>query len=459
MAKNTFRFGTDFQELILQFIVTDNLGFKALELIEESYFTLVHHSVIAYALKKYYKKNKNIPEEPYLREYLRVIYSLEKIMKYNLSEEDQELISSTITRIYEKVVADPDRIIEKVVNYARYVNFKHELENVDIENYDSYEASIDSFRKATNIGIALTENYGTSLIAGMPDRAHKRDISHIVCPTPFWQLNKLLNSGGTTRGNVNVVLSREKYFKTGFLINTARGYLRMRKRGFYADLENGELAITIRSEQSLSNQEQEVITSGEWDNRLLKMFRKYKRLGSELQIKRFSSLTTSTDDLQNWLDKLKRDFGLVFDFGIIDYGVLLGCRSGKQDEFGRISDAFLDIKNLSSYNNLEALWTAAHITREGDKRTGTVYRPVDIAKCMDIPRHCDAVFGLQSNEEEMNNNVMRLEVVEQRNGMREGKCLFWVDIPKQRMREFTRTEVKAYYKELEGESKKRKSDL
>jgi hypothetical protein len=469
-AKNKFEFGTDFQELILQYTVTDPKGFKALELYNDSNFALIHHSIIAYTLKKYYKKYKHIPEETNLREFLRNLLETDKGFKADLTPDDRETVYETISRIYSDKVSNPDIIIEKCVTFARYVAFKDVLENVDLTNYDSYSGAIKEMNAANNLGFELTEKYGTFLVKDMPDRAHKRDSMSIIFPTPFWQMNKLLNSGGTEKGNVIVVLGKEKDFKTGVLINTGRGFMKMRKKVFFVDLENGEIAITVRSEQSIANREQELIRSGDYDNQLLKIFRKYKRIGSEMGIKRFPSLTTTCDVIQVWLDRIKRDLGITFDVGIIDYGFLLGATSGKKDDFGRISDAFLDIKNLADYNGLDTIWTAAHVKREGsDKRRKYVFTSNDIAKCIDVPRHVDALLGMQQNEEEEEAGVLRLEVVEQRNGMRNGKMLFWVDIPKQRMKEFTKAEVKEYYKELgkrsddDGEKPKRtrtrKTDL
>lgn len=463
--KNKFEFGTDFQELILQYTVTDYRGFKALQLYEDTYFALVHHATIAYALKKYYKKKKRIPDEILLREFIRTLYTQDSNFSQGILDEDRATISEIIKKIYQGPVKDPEEILHHCINFARYVKFKEQIEKVDINKYDGYDLVINSLKAANNIGSDLTEDYGTFLVKGMTDRAHKRDITNSVNPTPFYQVNQLLNSGGLTKGSVIVLLSKEKRFKTGFLINTARGYLRMKKRGIYIDLENGETAITTRSEQSLSNQSQESITSGDWDDRLLKMFRKYKRLGSELVIKRFPSLHTTTDILQRWVDKLKTETGFVPEFAIVDYGGLMGATTGKTDEFNRISDAFLDLKNFAAHNNLDALWTAAHITREGDKRSSTTYVSTDIAKCIDIPRHVDAVFGLQESPEETEAGVMRLQVVEQRNGMRDGNALFWVDIDKQRLKEFTKPEIKDYRaqagEEESGKKKKptRKTDL
>ena len=468
MAKKNrykFEFGTDFQELILQYTVTDPKGYKVLQLYEDSYFTLIPHTIVAYVLKKYYKREKHVPEEPYFREELRTTYQMEKILKMNLTHEDMDSVDEVVKKIYEGPVKYPEIVIKKCINFAKYVRFKDEMENVDINAYDSYEKSIDKLRAASNVGLDLENNYGTMLVAGMPDRAHKREATHAVHPTPYWQLNRLLNGGGTETGNVLVILSTEKIFKTGTLINIARGYLRMRKKGFYVDLENGEIAIVTRNEQSLANVDRETIQHGSIDNKLLKLMRKYKRIGSELAIKKFPSLKTTTDDIRSWLDLLKRDLGFIPQFGVVDYGLLLGATSGKTDDTQRISDAFLDLKNLATDYNLECLWTAAHTTRDGNKRLGSKFLPTDTAKCMDITKHIDALLGLQQNPEEKEAKVMRLEVLEQRNGMDAGKMLFWVDIPKQRMKEFTKPEAKEYMLQIkkaedtEPIKRKRKTDL
>ena len=466
--KNKFEFGTDFQELILQYTLTDPKGFKVLELYEDTYFELLHHSVIGYAIKKYYKKYKHIPEEPYLKEFLRVQYHTDNKTFRELLPADKELISTTISKLFSSKVTEPDRILDKCVKFARWVNFKDELENVDINNFDSWETSVSKLQKAIRTGHELQEDLGVYLIKGVKDRVHKRDLTHVVTPTPFWQMNRLLNSGGTEKGNLIAILSKEKIGKTVALINVARGYLKMRKKGIYADLENGLMAIVTRAEQSTANQNQETIQSGNHDEKLMKLFRKYQRIGSELAIKRFSNLKTTMEDIQAWVDKLRQEDGYEPSFAIIDYGLLLGAISGKQDDFNRISDAFLDLKNFAEVNRLDAVWTAAHVTREGSKRLSSKFLPTDIAKCNDIPKHIDCLLGLQQSEEEMEGGVWRFEVIEGRNIKPNGKMLFWVDIDKQRMKEFTKGEVAAYRREAGEEDedpkermkkRKAKSDL
>lgn len=445
--KFKFSFGTDFQEQILQFIVTDRKGYKALGLLDDSYFTYIPHAIVCHALKKYFKKRKKVPELPYLRESLRTLYENGYKALANITDEDKAQVNEVLDKIFSRHVSDDSLILEKVVNFAKYVKFREEVENVDINNYDSYEAKIKNFNSITNIGKELTEDLGTFLIEGMTDRAFRRSLERDSTPTPFWQLNKTMNSGGTNRGALITIIAEEKRFKTGALINIAKGYLKQKKKGVYFDFENGEEAITVRNEQSFAGLTRPEIISEKFDKRLMKLFRKYKRLGAELYIKRFPALITTTDMLQAELDKLKDEKGFVPEFAIIDYGFLLAAKSGKTDDFGRISDSFLDLKNFSNQNKLDALWTVGHVQREAVKRRGTKYLPGDIAKCIDIPRHIDILLGLQESDEEKEAGVMRLEVIEQRDGT-EGKALFWADLAKQSMREFTKLEVREYMSQL-----------
>lgn len=449
MAKKLkFEFGTDFQQLILQHIVTDKTaGPKIIKLLDDTYFTLIHHAVIAFLLKSFYKKRKRLPTEPILKEDFRTFFQKGKI-KYPISDDDKVLISQTIKDIYSKPVGDGDVIMAKCINFARFIAFKNELENVNLNDYESYETYADKLKKAQNIGENENEDNGVFLVSGMQDRAHNRDIDSTTCNTPFWQFNRLLNGSGTMRGNIIMLMSQAKRFKTGALINTALGYMKRRKKVLYIDLENGEKAITTRSEQSLIEEIQDDVLDGKFDKKLLKLLRRYRRVGSEMVIKRFPAYVTTCNNIQGFIDNIRLKFGIVFDVLIVDYPDLLGSLSGNKDETGRINDAWVDLKNLSETNQFEATWVASHVKREASKRRDTKYEQNDVAKCVDKIRHADAIIGIQENEEEIANGVQRWEIIDQRNGKQFGEIMFWVDISKQKMREFTKAELKDYLEQL-----------
>jgi hypothetical protein len=75
------------------------------------------------------------------------------------------------------------------------------------------------------------------------------------------------------------------------------------------------------------------------------------------------------------------------------------------------------------------------------KRQATKYVGEDIAKAMDIIRHVQAVYGLNRNPEEYENGLVRMEVVDQRDGVPEGRCYFRVEAAHQRMDELTLREI------------------
>lgn len=467
--KEKFEFGIDFQKLILQLTVTDRVeGLKIIKYYEDSYFTLLSHATIAYLIKSFYKKKRRIPSESVLRENLRLYYRTREAA--NFTDQDKTEISNVIQEIYSQPVPDGDVIVEKCISFARYISFKSELENIDITKYDSYAAYADKLKKAQNIGEEAIENYGTFLVGGMHDRAYNRELMQ-SWPTPYWQLNRLLNSKGLGRANLIMLMSQQKRFKTGSLINIGLAYMKRRKKVLYIDLENGEQAITTRSEQSVGNVDQEDILSSVIDKKLMKVFRRYKRIGAEMIIKRMPAYKTTADDIGNLIDIYKVRFGLVIDILIVDYGDLLGAVSKVVDDTKRISDAYVDLKNLGVEKDLEAIYTASHVTTEAHKRTATRYVAGDVAKCRDKVSHVDMAIGVQESEIEMENGVMRWEIIEQRNGSRMGKVLFWVDIKKQRMVEFTKSEVDDYYEQLghknpdddekniKPKKTKRKSDL
>lgn len=457
--KLKFEFGTDFQELILKYTVTEKKGHKALDLYEDGYFGLIEHAVIAHALKKYYKKRKRVPEKILLRETIRTMYvSSTKELFAALTEEDRDSIDKCVERLYTGDTPDPDTVLDKCIKFARFAAFKEEIEKVDITKFDSYTAHIDNLTKANSIGSVLQENYGSFLIRDMPDRAYKRDLQDDIYETPFWQYNKTLNSGGLPVGSVIIIAAQAKRFKTGFLINLAKGLMKRKRKVLFIDLENGEKNLINRSEQSILSVKSEDITSGIMDERLLKLTRKYRRIGAELNIKRMVAYVSTCRDIQAYIGKCKEELGITFTDLIIDNPDLLASNSGKVEEVHRISDAYVDVKNLADYNKFKSTWCPSHVKNEKDtvKRRTTCYTQSDMAKCTDKVRWVDAALGLQESDEEKEAGIMRIEIIDQRHGKPSGAALFWINMDKQVMREFTRAQVKEYWSQSDNPNKSMK---
>ena len=449
--KDKFEFGEDFQENILQYAVTDNNGYRILSIIKDYYFTLVEHQVVAAAIKDFFKKKKKLPKsKAILTEYLRRFLNNKSISDL-LAQEDRAKVKALVSRLYRGHVKDGDEVLDQTLKFARYIELKETLENVDLKNFDHYEIFSSSIQKAIRLGTEFKENKGSLLIANIRDRQYRRKIQDEVIPLPLRQLNSLTNAGGYPKGSVIVIMGPEKEFKTGTLINIARLGLRQRRKILYVDLENGQDNLTTRLEQSITRKTKIEILRGEFDELVQREFRKYKRLGAEVDVKRFPAHSTTTAHIQAYVDDQYADLGLKYDEVIIDAPHLMGSLDNIKEEEQRISNVFVEVKNFTERNQFDRCWCAAHTKREAEKRFPTKFMSSDIAKCMDITRTVDVILGYNRSEVDIQLGTSRLEIVDQRDGVSHGSIVLKVDYARQRLDELTRNEVEVYYQSLGSE--------
>ena len=109
---------------------------------------------------------------------------------------------------------------------------------------------------------------------------------------------------------------------------------------------------------------------------------------------------------------------------VIDFMGKMGSLGKHEDDFNRISNVYIEVGNLVMEKDIDIVWTAQHVTRQGEVRRETRYEESDIAKCMDISRTASFVFGLNSTQEEREHGVQRWETVVARDAPSWGRCLF-----------------------------------
>ena len=437
-----FEFGIDYQEDLLRFTVTDRDGWKALELYQDSYFALTEHAVIAHCLKLYWKKRHRIPGVVILREELNDLFK-HKDYTNLLTHEDRDVITKLTKELYTNPVKDGEEILSRCERFASYVELKNTIETVNLKDFSQYESFAGKVTKAIRIKDKRKQEPGTFLIRDIKNRQLRRLDSNPIIPTPFRQINDLTNAGGYSKGSILVILDKPKQSKTAMLLQIARGYLKQKKNVFIADFENGQDELAIRLEQSVSKKTKKGILSGEYDKQVQKILRKYKRLGGDIYIKRFPAFS-SIYDLQAEIDMIYREYGIRFQVLLTDFAALMSSSTKKDDDNQRISDVYIDLSNFALLNDIDHIWSPHHVKRESERREATRYRDNDIAKCIDIVRHVQAIFGLNRSEDERDNNVMRMELVVQRDGKQFGRAVFHADHNNQRMDEFSISQRKEY---------------
>ena len=442
-----FEFTPDFQHDILRFVATDKKdGYRVLEVISDSYFTLLEDSIIAKALKDYYNKESRIPGRTMLIEELsqNTLNSRELIKE--LTDIDRKEIVDRARKLYTRAVQDGDKIRDKAVEFARFVEVSNIIESQNLSDKSDYTSFLGKLHNAMKIGQEQDSRYGTSLVHDIRLRQIKRRENQSIVPTPFRQINALTNAGGYPRHSVMVILDKPKKFKTGTLINFAIGYMKQRKKVLIFDLENGEDEYMARFEQNIAGLTKKSLFEGESDNKVAKQIRKYKRLGADVRVIRLPSLSTTTDDMSQIMRELYRDHGTLFNVVMVDYAALLASTTRKKEDVERIGDVYLDIANLAKEWDLDIVITAHHLKRNEavTRRERTKYMADDIAKCIDIVRHVQVVYGLNRTQEEEEGGYQRLEIVEQRDGKPFGRAVFSVNKDTQTMRELTKSQLEEY---------------
>ena len=440
--KIKFSFSPDFQLEILRYIIQDKEGCLALKRIKPSYMVLIEHSIIAEGISKFYKKNKKIPSKNVLKEVIKDLLESKNYVDL-VTVDDIPNIDKIINNLYSEPLQDHEFIQEKVYQFSTYVEMKNLNDSFDLGNFEQYEEYSKKIESILQRSKPKQEDEPLYLIKDVADRQFKRQADPDVVPSPSRQLNDLTNAGGYSKGSIIVLLDKPKARKTFFLVNMARGYLRMKKSVLYIDTENGKSQIMDRFIQSSINKTKKELYTGDYDKLELQHLRKLSRFGVELVVERVPAMITDCTYIRDLILKLRAQ-GINISVVMIDYAAKLASINNDKDDFERISNVYVDIQNLAEEMGLDCIWTANHITREGAKHRETRYEENDISGAISIIRNAQCIMGLNATAQEDRDNIQRLEIVVQRDGKPSGRALFHIDVDRQRAVEFTKEQRKKY---------------
>lgn len=457
--KIKFSFTPDFQLEILRFIIQDKEGGLVLGRLKPSYLVLIEHSLICEGILKYFKKTKKIPSQNVLKEVIKEMLESKAYVDL-VTKDDIPTIERTIKNLYSIQLSDSEYIKEKIYKFSTYVEMKNLNDSFDLDNFEQYEEYSKKIEKVLQKSKPKKEDEPLYMIRDVTERQFKRQSEPSVVPCPFRQLNDLTNAGGFPVASVNVILDRPKAKKTFFMVNLARGYLRMKKSVLYIDTENGQEQIMDRFIQSSINKTKKELYSGDYDKLEAKHLRKLARFGVELVVERVPALITDCNYIREKILTL-RNQGIDIKVLMVDYAGKLASLAKDKEDFDRISNVYIDLQNLAEEMDLDIVWTAHHITREGKKHRTTRYDENDISGSIAIVRNAHTIVGLNSTEQEEKDDILRCELVVQRDGLPSGRALFKCDVERQRCVEFTKEQRKQYdeiYGEKLEESLKKKGN-
>lgn len=441
-TKTKFSFSPEFQLEILRYIIKDKEGGLILKRIKPNYLVLIEHSIICEGIIKYYKKQNKIPSENVLKEVIKELLEGKQYADL-VTKDDIPNIDKVISNLYHLPLSDADYIKEKIYQFSTYVEMKNLNDSFDLDNFEQYEEYSRKIEKILQKSKPKKEDEPAYMIRDIVERQFKRQSEPSVIPCPSRQLNELTNAGGYPEHSVNVILDKPKAKKTFFMVNLARGYLRMKKSVLYIDTENGQEQIMDRFIQSSINKTKKELYSGEYDKLEAKHLRKLARFGVELVVERVPAMITNVTYIREKIIQL-RNQGIDIKVLMVDYAGKLASIAGDREDFERISNVYIDLSNLAEEMNLDIIWTAHHITREGKKHRKTRYDENDISGSIAIVRNAQVIMGLNATEQEERDDILRAEIVVQRDGLPSGRALFKCSTETQRCTEFTKEQRKEY---------------
>lgn len=437
-----FSFTPDFQLEILRFILRDKEGGLVLRRVKSSYLVLIEHALIFEGISKYFKKQGKMPSENILKQVIKELLESKAYVDL-VTKDDLPSIQKLISNLYHIPLSDSEYIKERIYQFSTYVEMKNLNDSFDLDNFEQYEEYSRKIEKVLQKSKPKKEDEPLYMIRDVIERQFKRQSEPSVIPCPYRQLNDLTNAGGYPEHSVNVILDKPKAKKTFFMVNLARGYLRMKKSVLYIDTENGQDQIMDRFIQSSINKTKKELYSGEYDKLEAKHLRKLARFGVELVVERVPAMITDVTYIREKIIQL-RNQGIDIRVLMVDYAGKLASISRDREDFERISNVYVDLQNLAEELHLDIIWTAHHITREGKKHRLTRYDENDISGSIAIVRNAQVIMGLNSTEQEEKDNILRAEIVVQRDGLPSGRALFKCDVERQRCTEFTKEQRKQY---------------
>lgn len=445
---NKFTFSIEFQLEVLRFLIQGKESFLYVQKIKPGYFTLIEHSIVVEALVKFVKKYQRIPSEVLMVEQVKTLLEGRDYVDL-VTKDDIPNIHKLISELYNKPLKDVDIVLENIHKFIAYIELKALNESMDFSDYNSYETYQAKLTKILQSSKPQKKDEPLLMVSGTAMRQLMRKVDPDVVPTPFWQLNRLGNGDGYPKNSLFVLIDRPKRRKTFALINIARGYLAMKKNVLYIDTENGKNQLMDRMIQSTLNKTKREMLTGDYDKMEQRHMRKYKRLGVEFIVERVPATIADCNTIMNLVRKLETEKGIKVHVIVIDYAAKLASIARDRDDVERINNVYIDIDNMGDELGLDAVWTAQHVTREGAKHQETKYEDNDIASAISIIRNAKCVMGLNSTQDEEEHNIMRMEVVVQRDGVPSGRVMFNMDPERQRMKEFSK-EARAKYDESIG---------
>ena len=234
-------------------------------------------------------------------------------------------------------------------------------------------------------------------------------------PTYLRALNKMTSTKGFYSPQLIILMGAPKSFKTGTLLNIAVGLVRNGKKVYYVDCENGEDRITDRFYQAMLEATWEEYASGELDETLEEMVRRFSVMGGDFRADFYPAHTKSVSDVESNLDEIEEETGWKPDVILWDYPDLMRPTDYTiKDKRFQIQAVYFDINRCQKKRGI---WGMGLSQVNKDAVGKAVIDMKAFAEDFGKAANCHAAFALCRTEDEQKAGLMRIVPVVQRDGV------------------------------------------
>ena len=428
----------DEQKRFLNYLLTEAPD-RLFNAVAESAFDDTFHSLSLGLAQQFFEQYKSKPKAASWEKW----FSTLKTIPPEIKEQISPLFYEALTPFTENIAFYEKAAIEQVK--AQYV----QAMQLDIAEHDgdTVYAKNRVIKLLAEIDQLSTQDNTKSYNLSDPNFTEIAQLE--VIPSPFANLNRLTEDGGFATPSIIVIAAPPKTNKTTFLVNMAYGYAMLGKHPLLVDFENGERNIRKRFRQRAAQcSAREFLDGGVVESIGMTAQKSFeqsvsqiKRMGGDVH---FFSVPVNSIGLSSVDAEILRlkSIGIDIDCIIYDSVEQSICEDKTiREDTKQIQWKYLEAIKLNQKHGIFS-FTPSHINREGIKALkvgvkGGEYLAGDIGKL----QNAHAVFLLEYEEVILTNSdatakVLKLHVLAQREGVRNGTIHFLLDMDYQLVEEF-----------------------
>jgi replicative DNA helicase len=339
------KYGPTFQVKVISSLLNHKeFLINVYDVLDSSHFPNQAHQWIVDQILSYYTKYHTSPTPEVLKsEYEKITND---VLKVSIREQLREA--------YKQIDTDSEYIESEFSAFCKNQQLKKALLNsVDLlkaQDYDSIRVLIDTALKA-----GADKNLGHEYVKDI--EARYRNEQRIVVPTPWDEINELLQ-GGLGNGDFGLVFGGPGAGKSWSLVALAGHAAKMGFNVVYYTLELGEDYVGRRFDAFFTR-----IPANEITFHKDKVEAIVPKIPGNLVIKGFPPGKASISTIESHVQKCT-DLGIKPDLLVIDYVDLLRSKRMSKERKEEIDDIYTSTKGLARELNLP-IWSASQVNRQG----------------------------------------------------------------------------------------------